>query len=51
MCEDHEAIRWWDGKKWSIPAYPDQLPEDAAKKAKKRAMFPANVMWTDRWWL
>lgn len=52
LVQDEQAIRWWNGKFWSVAAF----PEDSAKKAatyaaKKSAHGLSWIKWTDRWWL
>lgn len=51
LVQDEQAIRWWDGKRWSYVA----TPEDNAKKASRVAEYKSSysawsIQWTNRWW-
>ena len=48
---DHEAIRWWDGHKWSKPAYPWDDLEYVGQMANTQSTGNLKtIQWTDRWW-
>lgn len=46
-----QAWRWWDGKKWSIPANPSMSPQTAVKRAKYKSHdeVQRSIEWTDYW--
>lgn len=48
VCEDPEAIRWWDGV-WSLMAVPENDAETAAWLAGQPA-DQDQIKWTERWW-
>lgn len=39
--------RWWDGKEWSLPAYPDYEAELAGAQAEWKAPDAGPTEWTD----
>ena len=52
LVQDHQCIRWWNGKYWSVGAIPEDSAEKAAKFASKRSSHSTGwIQWTDRWWL
>jgi hypothetical protein len=44
-------IRWWDGEKWSLPAYQDWTAIEAADVASLKMTNQKDICWTERWWL
>ncbi len=50
--QDANAIRWWNGKFWSCPAYHFDTAHSASILAEMRSE-QSNIKWTDRpeWWL
>jgi hypothetical protein len=49
--DNNQVIRWWNGKYWSTPAYPDWTAIEAADLARFKADSQADILWTERWWL
>jgi hypothetical protein len=47
------TIRWWDGKRWSAGASPDDYAEYAAKRAtvKYSGRICSYIEWAERWWV
>ena len=51
VWKDDDSWRWWDGSRWSLPAW----PEFTAERAAMRAAAPAPrikqraILWTDCW--
>jgi hypothetical protein len=42
------AYRWWDGERWSWPAFAHEVAEKAAHWAGKKEKEDANVQWAER---
>jgi hypothetical protein len=42
------AYRWWDGERWSWPAFAHEVAEKAAHWAGKKEKEDANVLWAER---
>lgn len=51
IAQDPGCIRWWNGYRWSLPAFVRDSANTAAKMAAKRSDIQAFIQWTDRWWL
>ena len=45
------VIRWWDGKYWSVGAYPHMNAKTAQSMAILKSSLTDQIKWTDRWWL
>jgi hypothetical protein len=47
-----ESLRWWDGERWSAPAYPNDSVHQASAYAKSPSTSQYEIEWTDRpaWW-
>lgn len=43
-----DAWRWWDGEKWSFPAYPETSLEIVGKYAGQQAAL-SPILWNDYW--
>lgn len=41
------AWRWWNGKQWSVAAYPDYALRDIARVARKPNANQKLIEWTD----
>ena len=48
VSRDRHAIRWWNGKWWSDPAYSFNHIEDASKRATQKGEGQHRIEWTDR---
>lgn len=46
---DSTSWRWWDGKQWSHPAYPEYSPTYAAQMAGEKHKSEAGIEWNDYW--
>lgn len=47
---DHEAWRWWDGKRWSNAAFKGDRPKSVAEMAATPSGWgEGRVEWTDYW--
>lgn len=46
------CLRWWDGKHWSVPAFPKEPMETVNRVAMKRSCWQKEVKWRHRadWW-
>lgn len=45
---DKDALRWWNGRDWSMVAFRRYSPERAAAQAKIRASSNLKIEWADR---
>lgn len=45
-----KAIRWWDGKRWSITASPENTAKEAEHISKTKDFLDENIRWAKRWW-
>ncbi len=43
-----DSLRWWDGERWSVPAYPEDSVHQASAYAKSPATCQHEIEWTDR---
>jgi hypothetical protein len=56
-CHSHKGkrniriIRWWDGKYWSVAAFPGFPAAEAADCVNFKAFGQNLIKWTERWWL
>ena len=50
ICQQKRAIRWWNGKVWSVASSPDCDKETAAKDAAIPSGNQLGVQWSQRWW-
>jgi hypothetical protein len=51
MHFDLTCLRFFDGKKWSWPAYPDETQTQAANIASIETLCQRHhLLWTDPWW-
>ena len=48
-AKDCLCWRWWDGKCWSAPAYPDYAIERVVECAKAATLPHRKLQWTDYW--
>ena len=49
--QDHNCWRWWDGERWSRPAFPCQNAEQAGAIAEIKEIHPlgtAGLFWAAR---
>jgi hypothetical protein len=49
---DPESLRWWNGRRWSLPAYSDMTATEASWRARGDTHSQSIIEWTDRpaWW-
>lgn len=52
--KDRNAWRWWDGRGWSLAAFPDHTPEEAHRATRWRSKVAAEengslILWSDYW--
>jgi hypothetical protein len=48
ISRDRDAIRWWDGKFWSVPCYKGEKPWSIKLSAGIKASPLCAIEWTDR---
>ena len=52
VTKDRAALRWWNGKWWSDPAWGLASAQTAAAAARRKDWSQDEIEWTDRpeWW-
>jgi hypothetical protein len=45
-----DALRYWDGKRWSKPCHPLTKEQTAISYISECTLY-TGLRWTDRWWL
>lgn len=48
FAKEENVWRWWDGKYWSTPAWPEMSAHEAAYHADRKSGIPDHC-WTDYW--
>jgi hypothetical protein len=43
-----DTLRWWNGKKWSLPAYEKYTAKEAGKRARLPSFCGTDIEWTNR---